>query len=136
MLTTAGALHQPASAGHQSYVWFSQDGRSWGEGAPIGDPDVWLWRVVWRDGTAYGVGYSVTDDRFARLYRSADGKRFERLVERLHDRGYPSIGCEPCTRAVRPGEHPRAGRWWWEQDGAKKECGLHAIPVKVLETAL
>jgi len=47
----------------------------------------------------------------------------------LHDRGYPSIGCEPCTRAVKPGEHPRAGRWWWEQDGAKKECGLHAIPI-------
>lgn len=41
----------------------------------------------------------------------------------LHDRGYPSIGCEPCTRAVLPGEHPRAGRWWWEQ--GKKECGLH-----------
>jgi phosphoadenosine phosphosulfate reductase len=53
----------------------------------------------------------------------------------LHDRGYPSIGCEPCTRAVRPGEHPRAGRWWWEQDGAKKECGLHAIPIRVLEAA-
>jgi len=53
----------------------------------------------------------------------------------LHDRGYPSIGCEPCTRAVKPGEHPRAGRWWWEQDAAKKECGLHAIPVRVLEPA-
>ena len=51
---------------------------------------------------------------------------------KLHDRGYRSIGCEPCTRAVRPGEHPRAGRWWWEQDGAKKECGLHAIPVTVV----
>jgi phosphoadenosine phosphosulfate reductase len=53
----------------------------------------------------------------------------------LHDRGYPSIGCEPCTRAIRPDEHPRAGRWWWEQDAAKKECGLHAIPVRVVETA-
>jgi phosphoadenosine phosphosulfate reductase len=50
----------------------------------------------------------------------------------LHDRGYPSLGCEPCTRAVKPGEHPRAGRWWWEQDGARKECDLHQIPVKVL----
>ena len=48
----------------------------------------------------------------------------------LHDRGYPSIGCEPCTRAVKPGEHPRAGRWWWEQDGARKECGLHVIPIR------
>ena len=51
----------------------------------------------------------------------------------LHDRGYPSIGCEPCTRAVKPGEHPRAGRWWWEQDAAPKECGLHEIPVKIVE---
>ncbi len=48
---------------------------------------------------------------------------------RLHDMGYPSIGCEPCTRAVKPGEHFRAGRWWWEQD-AHKECGLHLNPLK------
>jgi phosphoadenosine phosphosulfate reductase len=43
----------------------------------------------------------------------------------LHDRGFLSIGCEPCTRAAAPGESERAGRWWWEQD-EKKECGLHA----------
>lgn len=43
---------------------------------------------------------------------------------RLHDAGYPSIGCAPCTRAVRPGEDPRAGRWWWERS-EHKECGLH-----------
>lgn len=42
----------------------------------------------------------------------------------LHDRGYPSIGCAPCTRAVGPGEDARAGRWWWE-DPETKECGLH-----------
>jgi phosphoadenosine phosphosulfate reductase len=42
----------------------------------------------------------------------------------LHDRGFISIGCAPCTRAVRPGEGFRAGRWWWE-DADKKECGLH-----------
>ncbi len=42
----------------------------------------------------------------------------------LHDRFYPSIGCEPCTRAVAVGEDQRAGRWWWELEGAK-ECGLH-----------
>ena len=51
---------------------------------------------------------------------------------KLHDRGYPSVGCAPCTRAVKPGEHPRAGRWWWERDGQRKECGLHKIPVKVV----
>jgi phosphoadenosine phosphosulfate reductase len=43
----------------------------------------------------------------------------------LHDRGFVSIGCQPCTRAIRPGEDFRAGRWWWE-DNSKKECGLHA----------
>lgn len=43
----------------------------------------------------------------------------------LHDRGFVSIGCEPCTRAIGPGEHERAGRWWWEE-ATQKECGLHA----------
>ena len=42
----------------------------------------------------------------------------------LHDQGFVSIGCEPCTRVPRPGEHERAGRWWWEE-ATKRECGLH-----------
>jgi phosphoadenosine phosphosulfate reductase len=42
----------------------------------------------------------------------------------LHERGFVSIGCEPCTRAILPGEHERAGRWWWEE-ATKRECGLH-----------
>lgn len=46
---------------------------------------------------------------------------------RLHDQGYPSIGCAPCTRAVQPGEDFRAGRWWWESK-EHKECGLHLKP--------
>ena len=43
----------------------------------------------------------------------------------LHDKGYISIGCAPCTRAIEPGEDPRAGRWWWES--SQKECGLHSV---------
>jgi len=43
----------------------------------------------------------------------------------LHERGFVSIGCAPCTRAIRPGEHERAGRWWWEE-ATKRECGLHS----------
>ena len=42
----------------------------------------------------------------------------------LHDKGFVSIGCAPCTRAIKAGEDFRAGRWWWE-DASKKECGLH-----------
>jgi len=45
----------------------------------------------------------------------------------LHDRGYPSLGCAPCTRAIEPGEDIRAGRWWWEADPDAKECGLHIV---------
>jgi phosphoadenosine phosphosulfate reductase len=43
---------------------------------------------------------------------------------RMHDEGFPSIGCEPCTRAVAAGDDPRSGRWWWEAEG-HRECGLH-----------
>lgn len=45
-------------------------------------------------------------------------------INPLHAQGFVSIGCEPCTRAIKPGEHERAGRWWWESDD-QKECGLH-----------
>ncbi len=61
----------------------------------------WTEREVWDYVRAHDVPYSA-----------------------LHDQGYPSIGCAPCTRAVKPGEPARAGRWWWEQDAAK-ECGIH-----------
>lgn len=58
-------------------------------------------------------------------------------INPLHARGYPSIGCEPCTRAIKPGEPERAGRWWWEND-EKRECGLHvadAAASSVIATA-
>ena len=46
----------------------------------------------------------------------------------LHDEGYESIGCAPCTRPVEPGEDERSGRWWWEAEGPGGECGLHVLP--------
>jgi len=54
-------------------------------------------------------------------------KKNEVPYNRLHDAGYPSIGCAPCTRAVNPGEDIRAGRWWWESP-EHKECGIHQKP--------
>ena len=48
-------------------------------------------------------------------------------THKLYDAGYPSIGCAPCTRPTQPGEPPRAGRWWWEDD-TEKECGIHVSP--------
>ncbi|MFT3802632.1 MAG: phosphoadenylyl-sulfate reductase [Burkholderiaceae bacterium] len=54
-------------------------------------------------------------------------ERFDVPTNALHARGFPSIGCAPCTRAVEPGEDLRAGRWWWEQ-AETRECGLHMTP--------
>ncbi len=51
-------------------------------------------------------------------------RAFELPYNELHERGFVSIGCEPCTRPVLPGQHEREGRWWWEE-ATKKECGLH-----------
>jgi len=51
-------------------------------------------------------------------------------VNPLHAKGFPSIGCQPCTRAIKPGEDIRAGRWWWENEDGK-ECGLHNRPRKL-----
>jgi len=56
-------------------------------------------------------------------------------VNPLHARGYPSIGCAPCTRAIEPGEDIRAGRWWWE-DPEQRECGLHRHSVHVAVRAV
>ena len=53
--------------------------------------------------------------------------RFDIPMSGLYARGYVSIGCEPCTKAIRPGEDPRSGRWWWENQDSK-ECGLHTNP--------
>jgi phosphoadenosine phosphosulfate reductase len=60
-----------------------------------------------------------SDDELWALARSLDVP-----IHSLHLRGYPSIGCAPCTRAVQPGEPIRMGRWWWE-DPDQKECGIH-----------
>ena len=65
----------------------------------------WSWEQIWAYIREHGVPYNT-----------------------LYDQGFRSIGCAPCTRAVGPGENPRAGRWWWESAEEAKECGLH-LPV-------
>ena len=58
-------------------------------------------------------------------------KQFDIPVNALHEQGFPSIGCAPCTRAISPGEDIRAGRWWWEAPESK-ECGLHVVDGKLV----
>ena len=102
MLAGAAALHPPADAKHQSMVWLSDGGRKWSEAVEVGDKDYWLWRVTWREGRVYGIGYSTTGTDIIRLYRSDDGQRFETLVEDLGVRGYAnesSIVFDPAGQA-------------------------------------
>ena len=94
MLCGAESLHDKTHHSHQTLAWFSKDGRTWSDRHEIADKDFWLWRVSWHKGTAYGVAYSVGNERdnhgFARLYASKDGKRFDTLVDNLFDVGYPN----------------------------------------------
>lgn len=135
MLSGAAALHPPAAFKHQSMVWFSKDGRRWGPGFGIGDPDVWLWRVTWHQKTAYGIGYDTDGERFVRLYTSRDGKAFTALVPELFDQGQPnetSILFEPDGTALcllRRDGNPGTGKlgrarppytiWTWKDLGVK-----------------
>ena len=92
-----------------------------------------------RMGNGFGDTVSaIRSDPFAKQL-TADQRWDEglaRVESALHDKGFVSIGSAPCTRAIRPGEDFRAGRWWWE-DASKKECGLHlAGPAEALETVV
>ena len=84
--------------------------------------------VIQNDLSFQGRGESLT--KFNPLANYSSKKVWEEIRYRevpfnsLHDRGFISIGCEPCTRTVNPGQHEREGRWWWEEN-TKKECGLH-----------
>ncbi len=89
-LSAGGALHQPKGFAHQSFVWFSKDGRDWGESIEVADPNYWLWRITWHNKTAYGIGYECGKKKDVRLYKSTDGRKFETLVETLHDKGHPN----------------------------------------------
>lgn len=90
MICCGGALHDPVSHTHRSYILFSSDGRHWEPPIPVADPDFWLWRVSWHKGTCYGVAYASGSAKSVRLYRSDDGQHFETLVETLHDQEYPN----------------------------------------------
>jgi hypothetical protein len=83
MLLTGAALHEPKGHTHESFVWFSKDGADWGEPTKVAADNDWLWRVAWHRGTAYGVGYACAKPPNARLYRSADGRTFTPLLDRL-----------------------------------------------------
>jgi hypothetical protein len=136
MLGGAVALRQPAAATHRSLVWFSKDGREWSDPVVIGDDNQWLWRTVWKGRTAYSVGYQTGGtNKFVRLYRSGDGRRFEALVPRLFEEGYPNESAmvflpdDTALCLLRRDGKPDSGKlgmakppytkWEWKDLGAK-----------------
>lgn len=91
MLGGAVAWHKPTPHTHQSLAWFSADGKSWSDPVEVADPGYWLWRVTWHKDAWYGLGYGCgPEPKRVRLYRSPDGKKYDRLVENLFDVGYPN----------------------------------------------
>jgi phosphoadenosine phosphosulfate reductase len=87
-------------------------------------------QVVERDPTFPGIAGAGSLIKLNPLARWTSAETWDFIRQEgiphnpLHERGFVSIGCEPCTRATLPGEHERAGRWWWEES-TKRECGLH-----------
>jgi len=101
-------LRREQSGARAEVPFTSTDDQGREKVAPLAD---WSWNDVWQYIRQYDVPYNP-----------------------LHDQFYPSIGCEPCTRAVALGEDFRAGRWWWENEDAK-ECGLHVTTLAQKEAA-
>ncbi|HUS93427.1 MAG TPA: sialidase family protein [Phycisphaerae bacterium] len=132
MLTAAGANRTPGAAAMRTYAWSSSDGKDWAEPVRIGDDGFWLWRVTWHKGAAYTVGYNR---KIVCLYRSADGRTFQTLVDRLFEEGYPneaSLAFGPddtCLCLLRRDGKPNTAmlgtarppyaKWTWRDLGAR-----------------
>jgi hypothetical protein len=139
-------LHQPAAKKHQSFAWFSADGREWSAPVAIGEPDFWLWRASWHADKAYGVGYHTSGERLVRLYESADGSSYKPQVERLFDRGFPNEasiaflpddtalcllrrdGTGPEASAQLGTSHPPYTDWTWKDLG-RRLGGPNLLPL-------
>lgn len=81
LLLGAGALHDRSSYSHQSYIWRSNDGVTWSTPEPVGEKNVWLWRMTWQQQKLYALGYGIGQPRFVRLYQSDDAIQFQPLTD-------------------------------------------------------
>jgi hypothetical protein len=90
MIYGAAADRRKTPVTHQSIACFSKDGRAWSNPVDIADANVWLWRLCWNGGVGYGIGYDTAGDKFVRLYKTNDGKKFDTVVETLFDDQSPN----------------------------------------------
>lgn len=135
MLYGAVALPQPGPVTHQSLAWFSENGTNWSAEIPIGDPNVWLWRVAWNGPQALGVGYDTGGERFVRLYSTRDGRTFETLLPTLfaepepNEAGLTFLPDATCLCLLRRDGEPGTGKlgrarppyrdWTWQDLGVR-----------------
>ena len=130
MVSGSTALTDKTHGNHQGMAWFSADAKTWDGPHEVADPSVWLWRVTWRKGTAYGVGYGTADKRFIRLYKSTDGKHYETVVADMGAGDYPNetslvfLEDDTCLCLLRRGAPAMIGRarppytdWTWKDLG-------------------
>lgn len=90
MLTAGGAMHPPAEFRFKTFAWYSYDGRVWTPAEVIGEPNVWLWRIVWHAGKALGFGYGTGDEHFLRVYMTNRDHVFETLNPSAAPGDYPN----------------------------------------------
>lgn len=90
LLTTAGAYRDEKPVAHESFSWVRREGKEWDGPHRIGDKNMWLWRVTWHKGIAYSIGYDTAGEKFVRLYKSKDGRKFTTLVPTLFSESYPN----------------------------------------------
>ncbi len=135
MIYAAAADRPKTPVTHQSVASFSKDGRTWSPPIDVADKNIWLWRLAWTDHTALGIGYDTAGEKFVRLYKTIDGKKFETVVENLFAEQSPNesgLVFEPdgtllclLRRDGQPG-HGLFGaakspytKWEWKDVGAK-----------------
>jgi hypothetical protein len=135
MIYGAAADRPKIPVTHQSIASFSKDNRAWSDPIDIADKNIWLWRLAWKDNAGYGVGYDTSGEKFVRLYKTTDGKKFETVVENLFAEQSPNesgLVFEPdgtllclLRRDGQPGHglfgssKPPYTKWEWQDVGAK-----------------
>jgi len=135
MIYGAAADRPKTPVSHQSMAWFSRDGRNWDDGIEIADKNMWLWRVAWHHDSALGVGYGTAGEKFVRLYKTMDGRKFETIVPKLFEEEFPNesalaFGADDSAycllrRDGKPGNgmlglaKPPYTDWTWKEVGAR-----------------
>lgn len=133
MLYGAGALHDRSQQSHQSYAWFSDDGLHWSEAVPVGEPNIWIWRLSWHQQQGLAIGYKCGKPHFIRAYHTSNGSDYQPISPDCYRGSYANesgLLFEPDGTALcllrRDPDHGLYGRarppyqqWDWRDIGCR-----------------